>query len=246
MRYTILPALRRGDASQSRGVKAGGCAWPARPRFTWRARPDIAGSMKVSWALSWAFASVVIAVACSSEDTPLRSLDEGCLINSDCSAPLVCAFRRCHVQCKTSFDCDPGQRCVTSERPDHVCQAGSERHCSYNSDCPVGQVCGIDQECRDQCAGNSDCVPGQLCVASTCVSPAGSPRCMLVARAEAEVTNRAQPCQYSSQCPEPLISAQQHLRPRMSHRSRLQVGIHVRQQSLFQRRGGRRSEKWRT
>src|SRR4051812_19040906 len=104
---------------------------------------------------------LAVMAACSS-DTPQVGVGEGCLINTDCNSPLVCAFRKCHVACTTSRDCEPGQRCMASDRPFHVCQLATERTCSLNSDCPPEQACGPDRQCRDQCAADRDCLGGQV------------------------------------------------------------------------------------
>src|SRR3954451_14579288 len=94
---------------------------------------------------------------CSHQQTEPGGLSEGCLLNTDCADPLVCAFRKCHVACEGTRDCNGG-RCVVSERPLHVCQLSEELTCSYNSDCPIGQSCGADSQCRDQCQGDTDCL----------------------------------------------------------------------------------------
>ena len=92
------------------------------------------------WSLARArapFAALVLAVlalvTCSSDEAPLKAVSEDCLINSDCATQLVCAFRRCHTQCKISHDCDLGQRCVVSDRPYHVCQLDKEKLCTYTA-----------------------------------------------------------------------------------------------------------------
>src|SRR5687767_388278 len=111
---------------------------------------------------------VVIAFGACSSDDALGQLAEGCVINTDCNSPLVCAFRRCHNACVTTRDCPAGQRCVASDRPFNVCQLDIERDCQYKSQCAVGQACGVDLRCRDACAADRDCIPGQLCVSGTC------------------------------------------------------------------------------
>src|SRR5262249_55206930 len=79
--------------------------------------------------------ALVLAGAGSSEEKAGAGLAEGCLLNTDCASPLVCAFRRCHVACASSRDCAAGQRCVTSDRPTHVCQLADESNCTFTSDC---------------------------------------------------------------------------------------------------------------
>ncbi|MBM4363650.1 MAG: hypothetical protein FJ104_13290, partial [Deltaproteobacteria bacterium] len=83
---------------------------------------------------------VVTALACSEEPSKKSAgtIAEGCIINSDCNAPLVCAFRRCHTACENNRDCEPGLNCMVSDRPFHVCQLPDEQKCRYNSQCPEG------------------------------------------------------------------------------------------------------------
>src|SRR5262244_487056 len=85
--------------------------------------------------------AVVLAVACTSDEKAPGELAAGCLVNSDCHDPLVCAFRTCHNACVATRDCPKGLRCVASDRPYHVCQLLSERNCTYNTDCFEGQAC---------------------------------------------------------------------------------------------------------
>ncbi|HSC89794.1 MAG TPA: hypothetical protein VLC09_21100 [Polyangiaceae bacterium] len=109
--------------------------------------------------------------ACTSnvaDEVALAQLAQGCLINSDCEEPLVCAFESCHVQCTDSRDCEDGARCVGAERPYKVCQLESERLCQTTADCASPLVCGVDGECRDSCRSDRDCIEGQLCVSGTC------------------------------------------------------------------------------
>jgi hypothetical protein len=148
----------------------------------------------------------VVALACSSDSPPLSDLSQGCSINSDCNDPLVCAFKRCHNACTTTRDCMVPLRCVASDRPFHVCQLDSERKCTYNSDCPVRQVCAADAQCRDQCQGDADCLAGQTCVAGACaerneLNDAG----MLPVVSKEAGPSSGQPCVYNSQCPSPLV-----------------------------------------
>jgi len=163
--------------------------------------------------LSPSFAKAPLAVfltalafgACSSDDKVPAQLAEGCVINTDCNSPLVCAFRRCHNACTTTRDCPAGQRCVASDRPFNVCQLDIERDCQYNSQCAVGQVCGIDQHCRDACAADRDCIPGQLCVSGTCADlPELVNGTLPVASGDAAPSG-GQPCVYTSQCPSPFV-----------------------------------------
>src|SRR5450432_983087 len=140
--------------------------------------------------LAW----VLVAGACGGDDSG-KALSEGCNINSDCASPLVCAFRKCHQACTTSRDCQLGQRCIASDKPNYVCQLADERGCSFNSDCPRSQTCGVDSQCRDQCAADRDCLKDQL-------RDGGLP---VVAPEAGKVSSSGQPCLYTSECPEPLV-----------------------------------------
>ena len=157
-------------------------------------------------ALAFLFAAA-LGGACSSGDTTATtaaSVSEGCSINSDCTSPLVCAFRRCHNACTTSRDCDPGQRCVASDRPFHVCQLAVETKCSFNSDCAAGQVCGVDGQCRDQCKVDRDCLDGQRCFSASCADVTELVDGGLPA-VDAGVEVSGSPCSYNSECDAPLV-----------------------------------------
>jgi hypothetical protein len=153
-------------------------------------------------ALAW-----VTAIACGGGDDAAHvglDVDQGCLINSDCRSPLVCAFRKCHQQCKTQVDCMHVQRCVASDKPYHVCQLPDEAACTLNSQCDGQEVCGVDGQCRDQCAADRDCTGGQTCVLETCAIPTE-----LTEAGTLPVTQMTPepgaPCSYDSQCQPPLV-----------------------------------------
>jgi len=140
----------------------------------------------------------------------IAALSQDCLVNSDCADPLVCAFKTCHVQCKSSRDCLDGARCLAADHPYKVCQLDSERKCASNLDCPTGLVCGVDGECRDGCQTDFDCVPDQLCVAGTCADTAEldasghlTPAPGMTAGAEGT------PCVYVSDCSAALLCRNQ-------------------------------------
>lgn len=162
-------------------------------------------------------ASLIWQQGCSStvqEQIELARLAQSCLVNSDCSDPLVCAFEACHAECESSRDCDDGARCVAAARPYKVCQLETERACQRTSDCPAGLVCGIDGECRDKCLSDVDCVEGQLCVSGTCadrdeLDDAGR----LVPAPGASYGEEGSPCVYVSDCSESLLCRSQACLP---------------------------------
>ena len=150
-------------------------------------------------------AAVPFALPACSDEEPLEvaALGEGCLINTDCESPLVCAFRRCHTGCEETRDCPLGQRCVVADKPFHVCQLEDEVGCSYNSQCPGAQVCAIDGQCRDQCQADRDCLTDQLCTTGTCAALDELVDGGLVPSNDAQTTG--QPCAYTSECPSDLV-----------------------------------------
>jgi hypothetical protein len=100
------------------------------------------------------------------EATDVLSAD--CALPSDCKDPLICAFSRCHAQCKANRDCPTGQRCVISEDAEAgddpgVCQLPEEEGCKTDRDCVGGQMCSVDNECRDECSDGDDCIGGKVC-----------------------------------------------------------------------------------
>lgn len=159
----------------------------------------------VRWC-GWLLGVTLVAGACSdtaSEERKLARLSDKCSINNDCKSPLVCAFQRCHVECEDSRDCEQPQRCVVSDRPFHVCQLSDERECVYTSECPKGQVCANDGQCRDQCSTERDCVTGQLCVSGSCADPGelsdgGLPNTN-------PTDGGGTPCTFNSDCPAPQL-----------------------------------------
>jgi len=155
---------------------------------------------------SWLAVTTSLWFACSSNERAPGALSDGCSINTDCSSPLVCAFRRCHNACKDSRDCTPGLRCIASDKPYRVCQLDGETRCVYNSDCPGGQVCGIDALCRDPCNADRDCIAGQLCVVGTCAEPRELTDAGTLPVANAiDAAISGQPCSYSSECAAPFV-----------------------------------------
>ncbi|MDX2053555.1 MAG: MopE-related protein [Polyangiaceae bacterium] len=138
------------------------------------------------------------------EEIQKAKLSEGCLINSDCRAPLACAFRRCHTACETTRDCVAPQLCVASDKPFSVCQLEDERQCTYHSECAGSQLCGVDGNCRDQCATSRDCLRDQVCTQGTCAEPSELLNGSLPPSPAATAVG-GQVCTYNSECPGDLV-----------------------------------------
>ncbi|HVW24259.1 MAG TPA: VCBS repeat-containing protein [Polyangiaceae bacterium] len=105
------------------------------------------------------------AVGCGSSTEP-HQLAAVCAVNSDCTAPLICTFGRCHAECKETADCASG-RCVKTGA-NGVCELDKETSCTYKSDCPGSLICAPDQVCRAQCQANADCLQNQVCASGSC------------------------------------------------------------------------------
>jgi alpha-tubulin suppressor-like RCC1 family protein len=89
----------------------------------------------------------------------------GCTVNSECEAPLVCTWARCHAQCSETRDCPIGERCVLLAAGG-LCQLQLEARCDYTSDCQSPLVCAIDGKCRSECKSDRDCAKKQVCTPS--------------------------------------------------------------------------------
>lgn len=126
--------------------------------------------------LALPLAALAVALSCSSSSAPSLA-GPGCAINSDCNAPLICAFSVCHTQCTSSArDCPAGERCVPSGVAGvEVCQLPAEATCyddastaAAGAACVGNETCGSDGQCRSPCVILSDCVTDQACVAGSC------------------------------------------------------------------------------
>jgi len=128
-----------------------------------------------AWGRGLTFAGAALvasafAGACGSDDAEeLRraKLAEGCLLNTDCNSPLVCAFRKCHTECNEQRDCPDGELCVPTDKPFKVCMFESEQQCDFNSQCPERFKC-VFGKCRPECKTAKDCVPDQACAEGSC------------------------------------------------------------------------------
>lgn len=157
-------------------------------------------------------ASMMLIIACGSsdEDTAVTraKLSEKCYLDSECNSPLRCAFQKCHTQCEESRDCaefGPTARCIIADRPFNVCQFPEEKVCSYNSDCPKGQRCASDRECRDECKSNIDCVKGQVCATGVCAETTELVNGTLKPPTNGDpIPNSGQSCSLNSDCTQPL------------------------------------------
>lgn len=116
----------------------------------------------------------LIVPACSNEAKPKPAAEDGrggCLVNSDCASPLVCAFQRCHVECVTTRDCDGTLRCIGAHEASRVCQLEDEAKCQTTTDCAATLVCGADGNCRDFCQSDAECIGSQVCTKGVCAEP---------------------------------------------------------------------------
>ncbi len=107
---------------------------------------------------------IVAASSCNSSSTV--GVASTCSINSDCNSPLICTFAKCHDACKESRDCATGERCVLAGSTG-TCQLPAESTCSgAGATCQSGEVCGGDQQCRQQCSASIPCPQGDFCLPS--------------------------------------------------------------------------------
>jgi hypothetical protein len=132
--------------------------------------------MRVVWSQWLAVATAAVSIgaavsSCSSSSASPVGLADTCSVNSDCNAPLVCVFAKCHEACAETRDCPTGERCVSAGQYD-VCTLPQEEACTAGatpSTCPGTLVCGADGQCRNGCASSDQCVPGQSCSAAACI-----------------------------------------------------------------------------
>ncbi|MEZ4225700.1 MAG: hypothetical protein R3B13_32410 [Polyangiaceae bacterium] len=152
----------------------------------------------------WVFA------ACGSDTgedrAKLAKIAEGCLIDSDCATPLVCAFKTCHSRCNDSRDCPDEEVCVPADpRPYNVC-LHSPNKCVYNTDCPSEQLfCAADSRCRLQCKADRDCLPEQKCIQGACADDKDIEDGGLVDGGTDLDASIGTSCTYNTDCPAPLV-----------------------------------------
>lgn len=150
-------------------------------------------------------------VSCGSdsadERAKLAKLAEGCLLDSDCATPLVCAFKSCHTRCNDSRDCPASQVCVPADpRPYNVCLHTPDK-CFYNTDCPAENLfCAKDLRCRLQCKSDRDCLPEQTCVTGACADEKDLTDGQLVPPGgQSPDASVGTSCTYNSDCDAPLV-----------------------------------------
>ncbi len=95
-----------------------------------------------------------------------------CAYNSDCAVPLFCKGGSCVPECRSMRDCQAGQNCEGGScvLPNLMTDggSGSGNGCLLNSDCPPGELCGLDNRCRYECLEARDCSPGACCYQRSC------------------------------------------------------------------------------
>jgi hypothetical protein len=137
-------------------------------RFSRIAKHNWRIEMSVSWfrPLGFMAALVWFAAGCSSE----KKIEAGgaCIMNSDCTQPLVCTEGKCHDACHTSVDCPAGQSCMNTDGV-AICQLPDEAVCSQS--CGGTLVCASDQHCRTPCQSRTACTSEQVCVSGVCAAP---------------------------------------------------------------------------
>jgi hypothetical protein len=133
-------------------------------------------------------ACFVLAVSC---ERPRFTMGEGCTVNSDCAAPLICVIDACRRQCEESIDCGAGLRCLPSPMSElgGVCQLPEEAICTLTSDCTAPLVCQFST-CTTECVEDRDCPRGATCTA-------------VMSGGFACYEEMLQPCVYNSDCMDP-------------------------------------------
>ncbi len=110
----------------------------------------------------WTLLVVVALAACDlfTVSRPSVAIGGECTFNDECSAPLVCAARRCRAPCRTDRDCTNNWRCLSAGVVDKfVCYAPEDLDtaCVWPSHCLRGRVCTPERICRAQCRADYDC-----------------------------------------------------------------------------------------
>ncbi len=137
-----------------------------------------------------AWLALVMLGALGCQAPPLLPRGEGCDLNSDCDAPLVCRFEKCRDECSRTRDCSIGSTCLFDETGLGACLPDDERECVLTSDCLAPLVCN-DGRCSNECSEDRDCAVGARCVVVD-----GGSICV-------EVSDEA--CVFSSDCDAGLV-----------------------------------------
>lgn len=112
----------------------------------------------VSFALA---ALVALGVPACGSSTPSSS--KACSLNSDCTAPLICAIGVCRQECAQDSDCSDGGTCVfgvdKAGNKGFYCQAAAVANmaCSTPTQCTAPMACASDYRCRNLCTTDADC-----------------------------------------------------------------------------------------
>lgn len=89
--------------------------------------------------------------------------DLGCVLSSQCAAPLVCREARCTNACSEDRDCPSGQACREDGEGVRGCVEDDAVSCLLNSECASPLVCAVDLRCREECQTSRDCFDGDVC-----------------------------------------------------------------------------------
>ena len=119
---------------------------------------------------SWLLLScIALALSCESAKRRQGSFLAECSFNDECTSPLICAARRCRVECRSDRDCTNNWRCLSAGQVRrYACFDPNDfgSACEYSADCRASWVCA-DHECRPQCRADYDCrliAPGLTCL----------------------------------------------------------------------------------
>ena len=119
---------------------------------------------------SWLLLScLALALSCESAKRRQGSFLAECSFNDECTSPLICAARRCRVECRSDRDCTNDWRCLSAGQVRrYACFDPNDfgSACEYSADCRASWVCA-DHECRPQCRADYDCrliAPGLTCL----------------------------------------------------------------------------------
>ncbi len=115
---------------------------------------------------------LLLALAAGCADDPPKQLGGQCDLTSQCEAPLVCRIARCRKECASTRDCPVGQLCALDDDGLGACLLVEETRCARHSDCPGSLSC-IAGRCTHECEEDRDCAPGASCVGVD----DGMPRC---------------------------------------------------------------------